>query len=141
MKYAKIIDNDMSRTLGIDYGTKNIGLAISDETGLIAALLTTLHSERNRTIAEIVAKFIKTKAQDVSHLVIGNPLGLDGKPTKKSKEVTAFAKELSDLTNLSFTLWNETGTSLQSESTKDDIHNESARLILQEFLDFKRSGI
>lgn len=131
----------MSRILGIDYGTKNIGLAISDEIQLIASLLTTLHSERNRSIAETVSKFISTKTPDVTHLVIGNPLGLGGKPTKKSKEVEAFATEISQLTNLTFTLWNETGTSLESESKKDDIHNESARLILQEYLDFKRSGI
>lgn len=131
----------MSRVLGIDYGTKNIGIAISDETQLIASPFTTLHSERNRSIAEIVSKFIKDETPDITHLVIGNPLGIGGKPTKKSKEVESFAQELNKLINIPFTLWNETGTSLESESKKEGIHNESARLILQEYLDFKRSGI
>jgi putative Holliday junction resolvase len=131
----------MSRTLGIDWGTKNIGLAISDETHLVASPLITLHSERNRTVAEIVAKFIKTNASDISQLIIGNPLGLDGKPTQKSKEVRQFAEELKQITGLPYTLWNETGTSILAESSNGDIHNQAARLILQEFLDFKRSGV
>ncbi|MBL8015503.1 MAG: Holliday junction resolvase RuvX [Candidatus Doudnabacteria bacterium] len=132
----------MAVIIGIDHGTKHIGLAISDETGLVAAPLDTITRTRNRQLEQQVAELINKKNLVVERFVIGDPLGLGGKPTQQSKLVKQFAENLQRLTGVPYTLWNETGSSFRAEQIDaDKIHEYSAVDILQAYLDFKRSGI
>src|SRR5437588_714091 len=135
----------MGKILGIDFGTKYLGLAISDETKSIAEPLPTLRALRNRNQAEVV--ILAIKKYDLELLVIGYPSGLNEKPTRMKKEMDTYTQELSQKLGIGYKLWNETYTSYQAGpkkmSTKkiDNSHSEAARIILQEYLDFIKTGI
>lgn len=132
----------MSRILGIDYGSKYIGFAISDETHNFAAEEPHIFVGRDKSPAAAAIEHIKNNFADLGLIVIGHPLGLEGKPTQISQLVDKFAAELEQVLNIPVKLWNETGTSQQAASTDQrSIHSRSAQIILQEYLDFLRTGI
>jgi putative transcription antitermination factor YqgF len=131
------------KILAIDYGTKHVGVATNDDTGTLAIPLTTLIVGR-KTNLELVAELAIEK--QIELFLIGLPTGLDGKPTKISQEVENFARNLSELTGIPHKFWNETNTSVQAaQRFKDDkniaSHSEAARIMLQEYLDFLKTGI
>ncbi len=133
----------MQKVLAVDYGTKHVGVAISDDSETIAMPLTTLIVGRKTSLELVVELALKEK---VDLFLIGLPTGLEGKPTKISQEVEVFARNLSELTNIPHKLWNETNTSLQAAAkfkNDQDIasHSEAARIMLQEYLDFIKTGI
>lgn len=80
----------MSRILGIDHGTVRIGLALSDELGMIANPLKTLDTgeDSEQQIADIV------KQKRVSEVVIGLPLRMDGHKGSAVERVEKFADKL-----------------------------------------------
>ncbi len=131
----------MSLILGIDYGTKRIGTAISDETETIAQAFQVLEvkdeNDGIKQLKEIIQKY------NINFLVIGNPLGLESKPTQMSEKINLFSKKLAKESELDYKLWNET---LTSEAAKENLKNykhgyidaEAARIMLQEYLDYKR---
>ncbi len=77
------------KILGIDYGEKRIGLAISDETQTFARELTILSPKE---FWEQVNKLISD--QEISKIVLGWPLNMSGQPTEKTREVESFRKKL-----------------------------------------------
>ena len=132
----------MGKILGIDFGTKNIGLALSDETQMVAERFANVSATKNRIPEKQVAQEVTD--HDIDVIVIGMPLGLDGKPTKISKAAREFADRLGAIMEVDVKEWNETYSSQQAEQNiKDDvkIHMEAARIILQGYLDFLNSGI
>ena len=80
----------MSRILGIDHGTVRVGLALSDELGMIAHPLKTLDGgpEVERQIAEIV------RQKRIETVVIGMPLRMDGRRGEATDRVEQFADRL-----------------------------------------------
>ena len=78
----------MGRLLAIDHGERRIGLAISDPNKIISKPLTTLlMSDINilyNKLLEIVVEY------DIEKLIIGLPVGMDGKETKQTKKVMDF---------------------------------------------------
>jgi putative Holliday junction resolvase len=86
------------RTLALDVGDKRIGLAITDELGLTAQPLFTLHravpKPNLRADLKSIARFVRQHAVEV--LVIGNPLHADGTPSPQSTKTLAFADALRD---------------------------------------------
>ncbi len=132
----------MGKILSIDYGRKRIGLALSDEDEFIAFTLRAVTAgTKDRLIALLYNKIKELKP---SEILVGLPLGIDLKPTQMSLEVEEFVADLLNEFKLPITKWNEVGTSkLASKnlrvSKKSDVDSESARIILQEYLDFKKS--
>jgi putative Holliday junction resolvase len=80
------------RTLALDVGDKRIGLAITDELGLTAQPLFTLHRTSPRADIKAVSRFIRQ--HKVVVLLVGNPLNADGSPSAQSTKALAFADEL-----------------------------------------------
>ena len=84
------------RTLALDVGDKRIGLAITDELGLTAQPLFTLHRGAGkgglRADLKAIARFIRQHSVEV--VVVGNPLHADGSPSPQSAKALAFADEL-----------------------------------------------
>ena len=83
----------MSRILGIDYGSVRTGLAITDALGITAQGLETFVSEGNdkkllRRIEEIINEY------EISEIVIGNPINMDGTKSKRSDETEKFVHKL-----------------------------------------------
>ncbi len=126
--------------IGFDYGTKRLGVALSDDTEKIAVATSPIvYKEENELFGNIAALFNK---YNPSFIIIGIPLGYDDKPTQMSENVKKFANSIKTQFNKEVVLWNEVMTSIAaSQFVKKDksgkLDSESARIILQEYLDFK----
>jgi putative holliday junction resolvase len=136
------------RFLALDIGSKRIGVAVSDEFGLIAHPVLTLERRRNlredlRSIGRLCRRY------EVAGIVVGNPLNLDGEVTPQSAKVQAFAKELGAVAKLPIHLWDERLTTHEAhkilyeagharQSHRRVVDQIAATLILQSFLDERR---
>ena len=131
------------RFLGIDYGTRRIGLAYGDELGVatpLPALTDPDPSKRRAGLAAVV------QARRISDLVLGYPYNMDGSAGFKAKEVDAFADRLRADLGLPVHLIDERLTSHMAEAgmtqlelreirSKGIVDSRAAALILQDFLD------
>ena len=80
------------RTLALDVGDRRIGLAITDELGILAIPLFTLHRTNERADLKSIARFIRQHKVQV--LVVGNPLNADGTVSAQSLKTQHFADTL-----------------------------------------------
>jgi len=138
------------RFLGIDYGRKRIGLALSDEEGILASPLPVyLRVDEKRDIVHLAAL-----AQDrrVGGIVIGLPRHMDGSAGEMAREVETFADALRSAAGLATELFDERLTSREAERVliEADVSRGrrkalrdglSAVLILQGYLDRRRSRL
>jgi len=117
------------RYLGIDYGKKRIGVALSDPGGLIAFPYGTV-----KTFKEIVALVQKEEPES---LVIGLPVPFGGRASEQTREVRAFAERLREAVQLPIAFENEVLTTKiarrHTEHGKADA--AAAAIILQAYLD------
>lgn len=121
------------KILGIDYGTKRIGLAISDETETLARELTVLSPKQ-------FWQEIKTIIDDegVGRIVIGLPLNMSGNMTDKSREVQDFMDQLQQQITIPIELMDERLSSVMASHLpggNKDIDSLAAQIILQNYLD------
>ncbi len=93
------------RLLGLDVGTKTIGLALSDTRLVIASPLDTIRRRRFRD--DMAALLALADAHEAGGLVIGLPLALDGRDSPRTQSVRAFARNLLALRDLPALLWDE----------------------------------
>jgi putative Holliday junction resolvase len=128
--------------LGVDYGTKRIGLAVCDPDRVIASPLSTQANDSGKGafFTELVArsKFVG--------IVVGLPLHANGDESDMSREARDFAKWLAELTKLPVVMWDERCTSAAAEDAlleakltkkkrKARVDRVAAQMILQSFLD------
>ena len=120
-----------ARLIGVDLGTKTIGLALSDVERRIATPLTTLKRIKFRRDAEAlaaeVAKF------EVAALVFGLPLGLDGKDSPRTQATRAFAREFAKLYAVPLVFWDERMSTAAVQ--RDLIANDVSRARRAEVID------
>jgi putative holliday junction resolvase len=129
------------RTLGVDHGTVRVGLALSDELGMLATPLETV--ENPKTLARIQALITE---KNISKIVVGLPRNMDGSYGPKAEEVRKFAEHLKQKVNLPVVLWDERLTTrsvermlieadVSRQKRKDVIDKLAAQQILQSYLD------
>jgi putative Holliday junction resolvase len=94
-----------ARVIGLDVGTKTIGLALSDTRLVIASPLDTIRRRRFRD--DMAALFAAIDRHEVGGAVIGLPLALAGGDTPRTQSVRAFARNLVGLRDLPVLLWDE----------------------------------
>jgi len=94
-----------ARLIGLDVGTKTIGLALSDTRLVIASPLGTIRRRRFRD--DIAALFTEIDRHGVGGVVIGLPLALSGTDSPRTQSVRAFARNLLALRDLPALLWDE----------------------------------
>ncbi|MBI2038716.1 MAG: Holliday junction resolvase RuvX [Candidatus Niyogibacteria bacterium] len=128
------------RILGIDYGTKKLGFALSDE-GLAIAFPKIVLPNDWPELKKFIGRFVADEG--VSEIVIGLPVGLDGKETELSAEVRAFAQNLEKEFGLPVHFENEAYSSAAvrtatGEMQPKNIDAASAAVILQSFLDRRK---
>ncbi|MEM1317427.1 MAG: Holliday junction resolvase RuvX [Pseudomonadota bacterium] len=111
------------RLLGVDPGTKTIGLAISDENWAIASPVKTI--KRTKFTPDAQAMLAFAASEKVSGLVIGLPLNMDGTEGPRAQSSRAFARNLQRLTEFPVQLWDE------SLSTSEAIEGVSAKKAAQ----------
>jgi putative holliday junction resolvase len=93
------------RLLGLDVGTKTIGLAMSDVGRQIASPLETIR--RTKFMADATRLLGLARTHDVGGLVMGLPINLDGTEGPRAQSVRAFVRNLGQLTELPMTFWDE----------------------------------
>lgn len=121
------------KILGIDYGTKRIGLAISDETRQLARELAIWSpAEFWQEIPKLVQE------HTIESIVVGLPLNMSGDDSDKTQEVRDFAKLLQQRLQLPVELVDERLSSQMAEQiagTSKNIDSLAAQLFLQTYLD------
>ncbi len=133
------------RCLGIDYGTKRIGLAVGDELGLASPLPAIIDAEPEKRWVSLVAL---VKQRRITDLVLGYPYNMDGTVGFKAKEVDAFAERLRAACGVPVHFVDERLTSYEAESTVPKnkrrelrasglVDSRAAAIILQDFLNQK----
>ncbi len=136
----------MGKLLGIDYGTKRTGLAITDDMQIIASGLTTISTHKlDAFISDIL------KRESIEAFVIGDPKNLDGSFTDSTGHVKGFVKRLkTKYPFISISLVDErftskiarrsifsSGLKKSKRQQKALIDKISATIILQNFLDYR----
>lgn len=141
------------RALGIDYGRRRIGLALSDATGLLARPWKTISAGAPAHAAALLADEIAALRQEedgLSAIVIGFPRRLGGEPTEQTAAVASLAERLRSLVDLPVVLQDERLSSREAESLlarqqhdwrkrKQQLDAMSAAVILQDYLDAARA--
>ena len=93
------------RLLGLDLGSKTIGVAVSDVERRLASPVTTIR--RTRFANDAAALMTEVRRQEAAALVIGLPLNMDGTEGPRVQATRAFIRSMSGLTALPFVLWDE----------------------------------
>jgi len=75
--------------MAFDYGTKRIGVAVTDPLQIIATALTTLHPDE---IIEFIKKYLQSEA--IEKFVVGSPLQMNGSPSQSAPHVVGFVRSL-----------------------------------------------
>jgi putative Holliday junction resolvase len=135
------------RVLGLDVGSKRIGLAVSDPLGITAQGLETLQRQNKRRDFESLERIIHEF--EVAEIVVGNPLRLSGASGTQSEKIARFAEELRARFRLPVHLWDERLSSAEANrllrSSEMSIKRRgevvdrlAAVLILQSWMDARR---
>ncbi len=134
----------MDRIIGIDYGRKRVGVAVSDPLGIFASALETVPSAK---IVEYLKNY--TSKEKVERFVVGYPMNLNNKPSEAAKDVDVFLKWLKKhFPDIPVTLEDERFTSQiamkamiaggvkkSDRREKGSVDKVSAAIILQTYLD------
>ena len=136
------------RALGVDPGTKRIGLAVSDLSGTIASPLTVLQATRSREhdLREIARV---AREEEAEIIVVGLPLNMDGSAGSSAKAATAVAKRLATLVDVPVELHDERLTTVTAERSMMEagldgvqrrrrVDKVAAAVMLQSWLDARR---
>jgi putative Holliday junction resolvase len=137
------------RILGLDYGSKRIGVAVCDELGMTAQGLATIARKNRRQDLEEIAGFIRK--YNVEKIVIGYPIRLDGTEGIQCEKISKFASLLEYTFSLPVFKWDETLSTKEAEEIliraniarnrrKNIVDKLAASLILQGYLDSQQSN-
>ena len=134
----------MDRIIGIDYGRKRVGVAVSDPLGIFASALDTVPAAK---IIDYLKKY--AASQPVSRFVVGYPMNMDNTPSEAAADVEVFLKQLArkfpeipvSLEDERFTsvlahrAMIEGGMKAKDRRDKNSVDRISAAIILQSYLD------
>lgn len=141
--------NSARRILAIDYGSRRMGLAVSDALGITAQGLDTLERKNKRSDFARLERTIRE--YQVKEIVLGNPLRMSGEEGTQARKVAEFAEELRRRFGLPVQLWDERLTSSEANrllrEAEVSLHRRTqavdrmaATLILQSFLQARSAG-
>jgi putative Holliday junction resolvase len=131
------------RVLAIDYGSRRMGLAVSDPLGITAQGLPTLERKNKRSDFARLERVLRE--YNVTKIVLGNPLRMSGEEGTQSQKVSEFAEQLRQRFERPVHLWDERLTSAEANRLLREAEVSSRRraqavdqmaavLILQSFL-------
>ncbi len=124
------------RYLGIDYGKKRIGVAVSDPGGRIAFPKKMIANRGSEKVLRELKRLIEE--EEAGRIIVGLPVGLDGKETDQTREVRAFADALKKEITLPVEFENEMLTTRMVEKAgvpREHTDEAAAAVILQAYLD------
>lgn len=142
----------MSRVLGLDYGERRIGVAISDPSRTIAQPLPTIRRRRGQRPP--YAKIMETVVEwDVQRIVVGLPVEMSGAEERSAEVARRFGEGLQRRAGLPVEYWDERLSSVRAQRElaqldlpaaarreKERVDAMAATLILQSYLDAQRES-
>lgn len=140
---------DSKKYLAVDYGDVRTGLAVSDITGFLASGIGYIQCKGMRNTAERVAAV--ANEQNAVGIIVGLPKNMDGSEGFRSDTVKAFVAILAEYTSLPIELYDErlttveahgflSATNVRGKKRKKTIDTLSAQILLQDWLDNKKSA-
>lgn len=137
------------RIIAFDYGTKRIGIAVTDPLQIIATGLDTVHP---KDIIEYLKKYLKT--EQVELFVVGEPLQMDGSPSQSTPHIKGFItilkKHFPDIpieriderftSKMASAVVAQSGFKKSDRQNKERLDTISATIILQSYLEKKSLG-
>lgn len=137
------------RILGLDVGSKRIGVAVSDPLGITAQGLETIHRQNKRLDFERLEKVVREYS--VAEIVVGFPLRMSGAKGIQAEKMQRFADELRERIQLPVHLWDERLSSAQANRLLREtdmsikrrgqvVDQMAAVLILQSWMDARAGG-
>jgi putative Holliday junction resolvase len=136
------------RILGLDYGAKTVGVAVSDALGITAQALETVTRERETKLRRTVARIAELCEQyEIGKIVLGLPLLMNDEIGDRAQKAMEFGEMLKKRTGLEVIMWDERLTTVAADEVLDEMgvrgrHNRKAVIdqiaagfILQEYLD------
>ncbi len=141
--------NSPGRILAIDFGSRRMGLAVSDLLGITAQGIDTLERKNKRSDFARLERVLRE--YQVQEIVLGNPLRMSGEEGRQSQKVAEFAEELRKKFQLPVHLFDERLTSAEAnrllreadvsiEKRAKAVDRMAAVLILQAFLQSRASA-
>lgn len=138
------------RILGLDYGTKTVGVAVSDGLGITAQEVETIVRKHPAKLRQTLARIEALAAEyEVQCIVLGYPKNMNNTEGIRAEETRQFQKDLERRTGIPVVLWDERLTTVESERIlqkcgvrrehrKAVIDQVAAAIILQNYLDANR---
>ena len=134
------------RVLGIDFGEKRIGLALSDPSQTLARPLLVL--ENSKDLGDRIKALIEK--EEVDHVVVGIPLNMDGNVGPKARQALQFKEWLEKLCGRKVQGWDERLTTVQAEQAlrqgglsagrrAQKVDKVAAQILLQSYLDSRQN--
>ncbi|GJQ20588.1 MAG: putative pre-16S rRNA nuclease [Bacteroidia bacterium] len=140
---------EQTRILGIDFGSKRIGLALSDPLRILASAYSVVNNDMK--VWEVLADVIRKEHVDLA--VVGMPLTLTGKQGEKAREVHRFVEEFKRRLNIEVVYWDERFTTAMAGRFRlasgigrkarrtSRLDAASAAILLQGFLDRTKNSM
>lgn len=134
------------RIIALDYGSKTIGVAVSDELGLTALPLETIKRDKENKLRKTLARIEEIiKERSISLIVLGKPLNMDDSEGERVKKTLEFAAALEKRTGLKVVLQDERLSSIEAKEILADsgikqedmklyIDSVAASVILRDFM-------
>ena len=139
----------MARFLGLDYGSKTVGVAISDPTGLIAQGLETITREQENKLRRTLARLQELVLEyNVEKIILGFPKNMNNTVGERAQRAQEFGEKLQKRTGVTVQMWDERLTTVQAEkilieagvrreNRKSHLDEMAAVFILQSYLDYR----
>lgn len=135
------------RILGLDYGSKTVGVAVSDPLGLTAQRLETIWRKQENKLRKTLARIEELAAQyEAETIVVGLPKNMNNTLGERAEKSLEFKEMLERRTGLPVVMWDERLTTMEAERAlmeggvrredrKEHLDSMAAALILQGYLD------
>lgn len=136
------------KIISIDLGLSRTGIAISDTNEYLASPLCVIKERDRKKLSKRISEIIDQN--NVSKIVLGLPVNMDGNEGNSAKSARAFADILAQDTNIEIVFQDERGTTvsahnylnianIKSRKRKEIVDAVAATIILQDYLDFRRN--
>ena len=125
------------RIMGLDYGSKTIGVAISDSLGLTAQPFETIERSKENKLRRSLAKIVEEK--NIKKIVVGLPVNMNGKSGKRVSLTLEFVEKLKQRVDVPIIMQDERLTTVEADEILDEssVKKENRK----QFIDMVAAGI
>ena len=135
------------RIMGLDFGSKTVGVAVCDPLGITAQMVETIFREEESKVRRILARIVKEVREcEIEAIVLGYPKNMNNSQGERVRKTEEFQESLKMRTGLEVILWDERLTTVAAErvlmecgvrreNRKEKVDQIAAAMILQGYLD------